>query len=145
MEQVSKKQSDATLHDVVHSMEKIDSIIIERVMGKQCPCYNRIYNTGDPDCQSCNGTGIIMKRIQRLSEASLESSSRLHEMGDPLVYACSTDYNIELHDIIIHRGSRYVVIEKSAGFTVTKKEIIIYGLDYERNYDHSETDLRRYK
>ena len=142
---MSKKQSDFALHDIVHSMEKVDKIIVERIMSKRCPCYNRVYDSGDPDCRSCNGTGIVMQRVQRLSEASLEPSSRLHDIGDPLIYACSLDYDIELSDIIVHKGSRYVVIEKSAGFTATKKEIIIYGLDYERNHDHSETDLRRYK
>jgi len=126
-------------------MEELDNIIIERNMGTRCPCYNRVYQCGDPDCRVCNGTGIILKRMQRLSEAYLESSSRLHDVGDPLVYACSYDKDIETGDVIIHKGSRYLVIEKSAGFTVSEEEIMIYGLDYERNHNHNQSDLRRYK
>lgn len=141
---MSKKQSEIQLLTPL-TMENIELIIVEKVVVRKCRCWNRVYEAGDPDCGRCFGTGIIKKRQTRLSRASLQPAGQLVDEGDPIAYACTFDELIIVNDIIVCRGIRYVVMEISAGYTTDDKEVRICGLNYERNYNHNQSDLERYK
>lgn len=140
---MSKKQYEQTLAPL--SMGVLVPIIIERGFGRRCDCVDPVYNESDSDCQACFGAGIIVKRTQRLSQASLETSGQIIDDGDPIIYACTFDEDIQVDDTVICKGKRYIVTELSSGVTVEGKDVIIAGLDYERNYSHSQTILSRYK
>lgn len=127
------------------SMSVLVPIIVERGFGRQCDCVDPVYDEADNDCQACLGAGIIVKRTQRLIKASIQLSGQIVDEGDPIIYACTFDEDIQIDDIIVCKGKRYIVIELSSGVTPEGKDVIVAGLDYERNYSHSQTVLSRYK
>lgn len=126
-------------------MENIVDIIIERGSGRGCTCIDPVYKESDPDCKTCSGVGVVVSYTRRLVKASMEPSGEIADEGDPIIYACMFECDITVDDIIIYKGKRYVVTEIAGGFALDNRDIIICGLDYERNYNHSETDLERYK
>lgn len=140
---MSKKQYEQTLAPL--SMKVLLPIIIERGFGRRCDCVDPVYGESDRDCQACMGAGVIIKRTQRLSQASMETSGQIVDEDDPIIYACTFDEDIQPDDTVICKGKRYVVMELSSGVTPDGKDVIIAGLDYERNYNHSQTVLSRYK
>lgn len=142
--QVSEKQYEPEILAPL-SIEELKRIIIERKSVKQCKCWNSLYETGDSDCLTCSGTGYVDNRLGRVSRACLQSAGQLVDEGDPLVYACTFDKEIKVDDVIVCEGVRYVVIEISAGFTTDNKDVLICGLNYERNYDYNQTELERYR
>ena len=140
---MSKKQYEQAL--VPLSMGTLVPIIIERGFGRRCDCVDPVYNEADPDCQACSGAGIIVKRIQRLTKVSMQPSGQMVDEGDPIAYACTFEEDIQIDDIVVCKGKRYIVIELSSGVTPEGKDVIVAGLDYERNYSHSQTVLSRHK
>ena len=140
---MSKKQYEQAL--VPLSMSALVPIIIERGFGRRCDCVDPVYDESDPDCQVCLGAGIVVRRTQRLAKASMQSSGQIIDDGDPIIYACTFEEDVQIDDIVICKGKRYIVIELSSGVTPEGKDVIVAGLDYERNYDHSQTVLSRYK
>lgn len=140
---MSKRQYEQAL--VPLSMSVLVPIIIERGFGRRCDCVDPVYDEADSDCQACLGAGIIVKRTQRLTNASMQSSGQIIDEGDPIIYACTFEEDVQIDDIIICKGKRYIVIELSSGVTPEGKDVIVAGLDYERNYSHSQAVLSRYK
>ena len=126
-------------------MENMVNILIERGSGHSCTCIDPVYKEPDPDCKSCSGAGVVISRKRRLVKASMEPSGEIADEGDPIIYACMFECDVAIDDIIICEGKRYMVIEIAGGFALNNRDIIICGLDYERSYNHSETDLKRYK
>ena len=143
MDRVSNKQSEHGL--IPLSMDVTLPVIIERGSGSECPCIDQVYREPDPDCSKCFGVGTVVNRSRTLVEASMQPSGEIYDDGDPIIYACTFHQGIQVDDIIICKGKRYVVIEISSGETTKGKDVLICGLDYERNYNHSETVLSRYK
>ena len=126
-------------------MENIVNIIIERGSGRSCECIDSLYEEPDPNCKACLGAGVVITRTRRLVKASMEPSGEIADEGDPIIYACMFECDVVVDDVIIYEGKRYMVIEIAGGFALDNRDIIICGLDYERSYNHSETDLKRYK
>ena len=126
-------------------METLVPIIIERGSGGTCTCIDPIYKEPDSNCVRCSGVGVIVSRKRRLTKASMQPSGEIADDGDPIIYACMFESDVAIDDIIICEGRRYIVIEIAGGFALDNRDIIICGLDYERNYNHSEADLKRYK
>ena len=126
-------------------MDVLVPIIIERGSGSECSCIDSIYNEPDPDCDICLGAGTVISRNRQLAEASMQTSAQIIDEGDPIIYACTFNNDIQPEDVIVCKGKRYVVLEISSEVTVDGRDVIVAGLDYERNYDHSQTILNRYK
>ena len=143
MAQVSNKHYEQV--EIPLSMDVLHPVIIERGSGSECHCVDPVYSEPDPDCPKCMGAGAIVHRTRKLIHASMEPSGDIHDEGDPIIYACTFHKDIKVEDVIICKGKRYVVIEISAGVTPEDKDVIICGLDYERNYNHTQTVLNRYK
>ena len=140
---MSKKRSEQ-IH-IPLSMDTVVPVLLERGSGSECECVDPIYGEPDPDCRRCLGAGTIIQRSRKLIHASMEPSGEIYDEGDPIIYACTFHRDVKTDDIIICKGKRYVVVEISAGFTPDDRDVIICGLDYERNYNHSQTVLSRYK
>lgn len=140
---MSKKQYEQSL--VPLSMATLVSVIIERGFGRRCDCVDPVYDEADPDCRVCLGAGVVVKRTQRLVKASMQTSGQIIDEGDPIIYACTFEEDVQIDDTIVCKGKRYVVIELSSGVTPEGRDVIVAGLDYERNYSHSQTVLSRYK
>lgn len=140
---MSKKQYEQSL--IPLSMATLVSVIIERGFGRRCDCVDPVYDEADSDCRVCLGAGVVVKRTQRLIKASMQTSGQIIDEGDPIIYACTFDEDIQVDDIVVCKGKRYVVIELSSGVTPEGRDVIVAGLDYERNYSHSQTVLSRYK
>lgn len=142
--QLSKRQFEIETQTPLN-IENLQLIIVERKSVKKCRCWNSLYETGDPNCIQCSGTGYLEGREQRLSKACLQSVGQFVDEGDPLLYACTHDFNVKVGDVIVCVGTRYIVIEIGAGFTPDNKDVLICGLNYETDNYYDQAELERYK
>lgn len=133
-------------YDIVDMSKAVQVIFEHRTVIGQCNCYNDIYLSFDPDCSSCGGIGKISdKSGSRLSLAVMKSKGGMTDDDDPIAYAYTYDDDISIEDIIVCDGQRYRVIEVDTTNTLSKQQVTVCGLDYERNYNHNKADLERYR
>lgn len=132
--------------EVVDMGKTIPVIFEHRVPVGKCSCWNDIYETNDPQCKRCMGTGnATVKERSHLSKAVMKSSGGIVDDDEPIAHAFTFDDDIHLGDVIVCKGQKYKVIEIDKTNTLGKQEVIVCGLDYERNYNHNKADLERYK
>ena len=139
-------QTSNPLYEIVNMSEAVPVIFEHNIPVGGCDCWNNIYDTHDPDCVQCRGTGqILIKEDSRLSKAVMKSTGGVVDDDDPIAHAYTFDDDISLGDIIICQGQRYKVIELDQTTTLSRQKVTVCGLDYERNYNHPQADLERYK
>lgn len=133
-------------YDIVDMSKAIPVIFEHRTIIGKCDCWNSIYLAFDPDCSQCGGIGQISdKSGSRLTKAVMKSKGGIVDDDDPIAYAYTFDNDISLDDIIVCDGQRYRVTEIGQTNTLSKQQVTVCGLDYARNYNHSQADLERYK
>jgi len=128
-------------------MENLKPIKLVRFREREpCPCWNSIYNIADPDCVLCNGTGsVIPMRNESLIYGCIQSSGSIVDDHDPIIYVCTFVKNVSIGDGMVIQGRSYMVINTEWEYTFDGREVLVCGLDYERNHNHNKADLERYK
>ncbi len=133
-------------YEIVNMAKAVPVIFEHRVPVGHCDCWNDIYETHDPDCSQCLGSGQTMvKERSHLTKAVMQATGGVVDDDEPIAYAFTFDKDISLGDLIVCEGQRYKVIEIGKTTTLSKQEVTVCGLDYERDYHHNQADLERYK